>query len=1165
MAACSVGPTQNPASAVAGNIGKVVSKVMVWDHDPFLARPTQQTGFTFSQDTAEALQDPTAGVQFELGTVFLKPTYVPHDMFVATRNANAPSIGGEEVATRGLDFVGSPESGVGQVAIDKMPGGTTYDVGHFTNPNVGEDIFPHQLWIYEGSLLKRGVPVHPSEYSSDLSEIQNAQNILAKREAETPEEHFQKFTLTEIQSAPRWDYTLVKENGVETVWPVMVSKQVPDLTTPVHWTLKKFTPLWQGEDFFVTILINKGADAAVDKKSEHEIVSTNWEQYKYLMYALSTSQQPVPWFPGISNQAFYMNSKSGSASNEQPIEDPARKEYWWKFKTYILIEIGVDHYQHNYFIEFCEGRKPRFLALGEEWTDPLRSGEADQFRLLKKCRELSVYDAIYSDDLFKAGRFRVSVRNHLGRLVVTLSGYEANPWVIERLDNKGTSQDEKILAPMVVPAAKVAIHGGNISCAVNFSPTKYPAWAAIPFTNLQADTFRATNRDLYMTCSHMATSVRYESRAIERFFNDPRFGKKLVGYDCDAFGTTECIKNVSTFIPIYEFFDSQFRSFGKGYVLAREGTGDAPDPETGLFPPHTLINKIDFDGNRHHEISIYNLRSDRPFQFSLTDQANANYPYKDYVSKWDVEVRLWAGTVLVPPPDDPDATISGQESEVPFIDYVTPIATSWRLIVLGGEKPVAGSNIQKFDIAPLVTSINDSWSTEGYTTMNHETKIKCYIPLGVPTGGDPQSTTLTDQQNLYALGQKLLKLHNKSFYVTVSYWWEDGVGKRTVPGNRLPRRPVPREDELLIAMTGIAYGATIERSVNKIYMDFTIKDYMSAMQKQMIFNSPFFDGVSDALAVYELAKLAGFDDNRQRIPRIDRRPLGFLQHVMANSRNENGNRFIYNGEQIITYNYDLPGRYASFVDPHIRFQNGESYESALKKIAQFSGKIIYFDRWGVLRLESNPAIQAAFSSSTNPSNDIKPIFNFVTTPFPVTPSGGGGTPINRFVFNPEQHAAHLVYEVVRYTRSVEDAINQLIVITASNNIKLANGDVTGGLVVEGYTFFEQIWDPNAEGFLGFRKPLYQSNGVFGGLEGVRNVLQTYAKFKYPPADVQFQTYGIPGLKPLDVVALDDELFYITEISHEIDPQANRWWCNISGEWLKSFNTQLGFLEDHNPV
>ena len=165
--------------------------------------------------------------------------------------------------------------------------------------------------------------------------------------------------------------------------------------------------------------------------------------------------------------------------------------------------------------------------------------------------------------------------------------------------------------------------------------------------------------------------------------------------------------------------------------------------------------------------------------------------------------------------------------------------------------------------------------------------------------------------------------------------------------------------------------------------------------------------------------------------------------------------------------------------------------------------------------------------------EFKPVFDFVTSPFPLknkaTEDSGnvfGLEASEFFEFDPNLHASHLVYNVIRYSRSVEDAVNQIVLLTASNDLLLPDGSRGGGFIVEGFTFFEQIWNPESEGFFGYRKPFYQAEGAFGDLQGIRKVMAHYAKMKYPPATISFETFGVLGLKALDIITLDDNLFYI---------------------------------------
>lgn len=1175
---CSVNANQPPASAIPGNIGIINAKIVIWDYDPLVARLHQQLTWPFSEQTAEQLKDSISNAQFQLNSVFLNPLFEIQDVWIATKKPTdihipdpSQSDGLSDAVFYKLDFVKCSFAG----ALDRLPpSGSKYLENGKSDDTTGKDIFLHQVWIHCGNIFKKAVPVHPSEYDINLASVVNANNLVEQR---TQENYYSNFTIAELQSAPKWSCTEKIENGRKAYWPVMISKQVPDSTDPTHWTLEKLTPTWQGEDFFINIVKgDQNLDAPEDRNPKNELVDTDTIQYKYLIYNPKTRPITPPgnnnigWVDGISNEAFYSapvkTNKPSSITDGQLGYSESRKKYWWKYKSYILIEIGYAHPIHNYFIELCHGRNPRFLHLGEEWDNIHRidgsASTSDDFKFVKKCRVLDEYKHVSCDELFRKNEFRVSVRNHLGRIVITFPGYEKFPWVINRFDHDPSKLDlSKIFVGMVVPSAKLRIHGGNISCQIGFAPTRYSPSCSIPFPKREADSVGAEDKDIYMSFATIGGSELNSSSLIKkRYYKDKRLALRKIGYELDASQVEEIIENKPKIVPLYDLFHDQYLKTGKGWVLR---TTNVVPNEFGVLPPDALSDgMVENKKGKHHIAKIKNANNPgKKFKIGLSDAESEHYPYPENVSIWNVNIILEAGAVVVPPFKDetilPIDVTAG--NDFVFRDYITPIVNQWSFFVLAGGKIFEGK-VDPFDVAPLAQSIKDSWTAEDFTTIKHDMQVRCYIPdSNLPINQDHSNSQIS---NLHALGQRLLKLHEQSFYVTVSYWWENGVGGRDAPDNLIPRRGPPRNSDLLIQMSGIAYGGTLEKSVNKLYMDFTIKDYTSILEHQPIYNSPFFDGVNDALAIYELVRMAWFDDTTDRETGVDRRPLGFIQKVLTDPNIPECQSFRYNGEECVYRNYDLPGSYSPLTNPDTRthFQNGETIWSAIIKIAQLAAKVVYFDRWGVLKLENSPAIEAAFNTGENEIFRSK--FDFVTTPFHYSSGNGtGGITANRFRFDPNKHASHLVYNVVKYSRSVEDCVNQIILFTASNDLQREDGSRSGGFVIEGYTFYEQILDPTVEGFIGYRKPFYQSNGVFGGLEGVRNGLLNYAKMKYPPAEISFETYSVPGLKPLDIITLDDNLFYITEISHDVDPEKNSAWMTIQGAWYKSFHGDLGFIED----
>lgn len=1153
---------------VPGQMGIVKSQVLIWDHDPFYARPMQNVSFPMSDSVGDQIQetDKAGGseVEFLMDTVFLKPVYKPEHMFLATMKKNNDEFE--------FDYL---KHGSQEVKPGLLPGldRNVNEDGEEVVQEIAAKRFVHLLWIHTGSLFRSSPLLHPSEYPVNIQLTAGGVAAAAQVDEETKKEKYH-----ELAAAPRWQYTVPTEDEKQVYRPYMVSKQARQSKEPVHWCLEKYSRVWQGCDFFVKIQRgDKRLDEGVDRLpggEDTEPIGSEDLLYQYLMYKKpSIGPTPKNWVDGISNSAFTINDedtgKAPGNSSSTPHIPPDREKYWWDHKSYILIEIGHNDPYHNYIIEICKGRSPRLLHIGYQWDHPDRlvldeiPVNDPGWKYMLKCRSISEYKQVRSESLLSQEDLQVSVRNHLGKLVVTFSGHEGNPWIISRRDLGETGEIETI--KMYVPAGKIRILGGNISCKVGFGFTQYPQHASMPFNEVQPDTKDMDDEDLYITLSNMGSVSDAKGQNVrDKIFATTaeqrnRIGEVTLSYDCEAQHVREYVRNHSQQINLYQQFQQQYQEIGKGwdYILPDANVLETIDPEAQPQIAKKPVVHPDFP----HRIEM--RKGEKSTSKLEKGEGVDSNDQSEYMSSWTFTSHLFSGHVVMSDNTFPDA-----EYAETFENVLTPIMTQWRMFVTGGSKIT--ENIEPFDISPLVMQMSDSWSAEDFTTLSHEMTIKCYLPLGASTGL-PIEAGIENTSDLQSLASRLYDLHNQAFYVTVKYWWGDpGVGENTAPSNKYSGLSRPEEDDTLIQMTGIAFGGQMEFQANKMYMTIKVQDYMEVLRKSFIFNSPFFDGTNDTLAMYEIAKLAGFDDRSQdEVPPrvIDRRPLGYLEKVLKAQASLNAppnHRYTWNGEYSITRPYDLPASYADIANPAVKFANGESYESCIKKIASYAGKTVYFDRWGTMRYESPPAYEAAFASNEHVWSIYKPVFNFVSTPYanrPPSASDGGGSYLpDGYVFSPPD-VSHLVYNSIKYYRSVEDCINHIVLFTASKHMETSDGRDVAGYAILGHSFYKQLWDPTAEGFLGFRKVFYQSNGVFGGLKELKRTINHYAKMSIPPATCSFETFGVPGLKALDIITLDGDYFYITDISHEIVPKENRWWMTIEGEWLKPFRDDLGFFNN----
>lgn len=1167
MAICNPGTR---GGALPANIGVVKSQVLIWDHDPFCARPNQNLSYPLSAAIEGRKVD--SNLDFYLDSLTLKGDTAPQNMFVAAVKTTITEKGTgdkkEVTKTQEIDYV-RPISPV----VKYLPGGHNYNKSEFA----------HRLWIHTGSLYKNKVVLYPSEYED--VDPKSTQYYTENQNSLNPAD------LTNIiQSACRWEYRQDTRDGEETFWPYMMSKQPRGTKYPVHWTLEKYAPVWQGCDFHVIVRkSDKSLDFGVDRTTSPEPLECDDKRYHTMMY-----KKPVGadenWTKLISNTAFHLNDDNYvQADLDTKWEPQARRIFHFGYRPYILVEVGPQHPYHNYVIEIAYGRNPRFLHIGEYHDSAERlNGNGDKpdpstYKDYQSCRVLGVFEGATSDSLLNQDELTISVRNHLGKLVVFFGGYEDQPWVIEKNEvdrPDDENQSEKVVYDpnlfMVVPASRIRIHGGNISASVNFGFTQYKPSASLTFSGQSIDAKGIDYEDIYATVSSLGTTdpARRDTGVWKNFAASKeqidRLGPIDFSYQCDAFDVFECLRNKpNTKINLYKYFPARFFSHGKGI------RPNLPVYVKGEELPSDITYAICIPEGKGHCIKIYNGLTEasaaRPFPLSATGDLGDG----QNVVTWTIGISLCAGCI------DLDAEFEGSSSVFSFENVLNPILTSWRLQVTSDIKPTEG--LEVLDISPLVTSITDSWSADDDScTFVHDMDLSCYLPKGVAMGydpGDDPEQTCKDHMDMYKLASELYKLHDRAFYLTVKYWWgHPGVGYQRDPDftNHLSGHSgSPTCDDTLIQMTGICYGGNFEISNNKVMMRLKVNDYMDVFKKQFMVNSPFFDGCSAHVAIYEIAKMAGFDDCSLRDDRyreyfkkhnVDRRPLGFMQHVISSHASGNipdDERYTWNGEISKSEFYGLKISYATLSDPAMRFPTGETLDACIKNIAQQDGVYVYFDRYGVLKYESTIGSDIAYLSDSTIRKWYKPKIDFFSSPLVKIPASqdddGGGFNPDAKSFDPDK-AAHLVFNVIRYSRDVESLVNQIVLATAVPEHRTSSGEVVSGYYYLGHCFYDQIFNPNATGFLGFRKPMLVHNGLYGGVQELRRSLEKYARFTIPTSRIEFETFGVPCLKPHDVISLDGNLFYITEIKHDITPDGNQapmWWMSITGEWMRPYRGDLG--------
>jgi hypothetical protein len=91
----------------------------------------------------------------------------------------------------------------------------------------------------------------------------------------------------------------------------------------------------------------------------------------------------------------------------------------------------------------------------------------------------------------------------------------------------------------------------------------------------------------------------------------------------------------------------------------------------------------------------------------------------------------------------------------------------------------------------------------------------------------------------------LYSLTDKTFYLQISIWWEDGI------------MPTPADPRDRTVFTGFCHGGVVTTETNKKVLECKLNDYSKILKDQFFLNSPFFDRMRDVNAVYDIMQMAG--------------------------------------------------------------------------------------------------------------------------------------------------------------------------------------------------------------------------------------------------------------------------------------------------------------------
>lgn len=914
---------------------------------------------------------------------------------------------------------------------------------------------------------------------------------------------------------------------------------------PIHWLCLKEMPLYSGEDFFVEFR---------RLAYEHDIV-TDSQPMIFPERGSDGDYRPIDAQYNNTSDTIIRNGAVVEVTEKGEVAKETINTFNLNVQPYYLIEIGKNSRDDHYFIILAYNSKPIFVHVGRFNVLKATEGKPDRVVIppYDVSRRLSMFKNVSCKQLMDQEKLRITVRSHLGKIVVVFSGHEGTPWVISRTDYDGKptpedgtdhgSNDDGTIdlinvtekpVPMEIAGTQMQVGGGNIKCGFTFGPLHYEEKIAFNIPNAITIKGPVVEKEITLKLCEDKTPSK------QTYFQDAEVFVETIKGEVKETKKTK----TDSIWPVKAFNKDCNPSGKKGNKPILNAGGEkisyiSIDKTTGLGESPSIPPPIDGSGQGGSGNGGNPPTSDKP-----------TTPPSKYLRWFNARFSMGSGDFLLPASRKPGWHLS---------NCITPVATGWKLYVppnnIGhGQTPV--------NVAHHVETFSHSWSYSDNVKVEHNGNIKFRLNLGMPaslkqltstptsTDGEPNNPPPKDTS--IDQSQFLANLCDKTFFLRVYAWWEGGY--MDCHNSKCPcRQPGGAMhkglDEQRCIFTGLAHGGEMTIEGNTRYMDCQIHDYMKIMQDQYFLNSPFFDGMNDYFAVALISHLAGFSENPLGSdPYAPAELIDETAKLSVQSDEEWNKTYKLTGETLFFLSYTLPSSYDILQNPFMKFGDGSKFDEALTKIGTLAGKVAYFDRFGTFRYDVRP--DARFLSKKGQLSR-RPKCNFMASPYAMASC-----------YNLDLMALN----TYTYKRSVQDVVNDILLVTATPQ---------GEVLVNSILSLPGRYDPSTPGYVGYTKRMLQMDGIFGSQAALESIGKYYSSIMFkPPIIVNWESMGVSHLQAMDIITftgLSDDIGFppsnveknsdnstlhsktvtlvVTSLSGEINARGGEWRNKYEGEWL----------------
>lgn len=939
----------------------------------------------------------------------------------------------------------------------------------------------------------------------------------------------------------------------------------------IHWRVIKKTPLFKGEDFFVEFR----ARAIADDFKNIDSIEFKDSSYDFLdaVRSMQGSKEEFPANSGIVTYDMERDEKNSEPTGKWKKIEESVPFFDLNKQSYYIIEMGTESSDVvRYFIIITMKANPTFVKVVDG-----------------KSYYIDKYKEVTGEALINQPRLRITVRNHLGKLVISFLGLESNPWIIS--DRKINKDDLGIL---IVPAAKLSIWGGNLASSFMFGPLQYSS----EYT-LELPQSEKTKKNPLNPVEAFKEKEPYELPLIGAAYNVALLSARDRGIDAGSKFVNKQDENSSSSGAAANPENSGDETGGtssESYLEGREPMFTS-DMQYALEAKVTVSadGEAATPGQFEQPMATYFLNTGRYIKSTIEEQSDEEQ-FTEQVSNTSIDPFLPGGNSFNSSAAIQSAIDDAQSNS--NIDFAPPVDMASRLeleillkkdvdiqnaqneyldaqlntdeIELGlnnPDIPTSEHDLQAAEDAEEIAKNNLEAVSQGTNSRNTQRYMQFYLRCRFVAGHHKfKNWKLLNCKTPVLTNIRLVCIPNKD----EPAWKEEPVD---VSGHVMKFSDSwSSQDFHTMEHTGsisflINQGLSIPNNQSEYLQSIQSKafyievwaGYQGCNYSQLdgiykLFTGLCFGGIITVEAGKRIMDCQILDYSKIcqesylfNSPFFDgMRDLNAIRELsdMIGFRSDEGSPDAPDPGYLVKMaaetetNDNLvcatPDGRGYTTSPYAL---PASYDRIQQPFYRFSDGSAFWENMQTLTQKAGKVI--FFDAYGMLHYEELPIMklmygNISPEDVPV---------LWEFVKLPDGEGQQIFNSLVD-EKAVSDVFNSINIMTSTPDYEMIiNSDVN----------WDSISDPNSPGFLGYKKIFFQQDGIFGSLESTKNLINQYKLFYRAPIVYKFETYGQP-MRCFDIASVDGQKLIIVNVSSEISKVENKWWQTIEGEWYHGETT-----------